>query len=166
MYGDGVSLRRRNPRNETGLKANNCNLHPHAWSSGQSTRGVAEVGRKPRLTSWMASSQTDAISSVHFPSHFTPESSVASYQPSDSQPHRSAKVIAGLQQHVVAIDATRRWFVRRYCEKFRSVVEPDNQPVLSVIPTSCAPEAFPYSVTDQYLYLYFYFPVFTFTLMS
>jgi len=37
-------------------------LHPHAWSSGQSTRGVAEVGRKPRLTSWMASSQTDAIS--------------------------------------------------------------------------------------------------------
>ena len=29
-------------------------LHPHAWSSGQSTRGVAEVGRKPRLTSWMA----------------------------------------------------------------------------------------------------------------
>ena len=28
----------------------------------------AEVGRKPRLTSWMASSQTDAIS-VHFPLH-------------------------------------------------------------------------------------------------
>jgi len=44
-------------------------LHPHAWSSGQSTRGVAEVGRKPCLTSWMASSQTDAIS-VHFPLHF------------------------------------------------------------------------------------------------
>jgi len=44
-------------------------LHPHAWSSGQSTRGVAEVGRKPRLTSWMASSQTDAIS-IHFPLHF------------------------------------------------------------------------------------------------
>jgi len=46
-------------------------LHPHAWSSGQSTRGVAEVGRKPRLTSWMASSassQTDAIS-IHFPLH-------------------------------------------------------------------------------------------------
>ena len=41
-------------------------LHPQAWSSGQSTRGVAEVGRKPRLTSWMASSQTDAIS-IHFP---------------------------------------------------------------------------------------------------
>jgi len=47
-------------------------LHPHAWSSGQSTRGVAEVGRNPRLTSWMASSQTDAIS-VHFPLHFTPQ---------------------------------------------------------------------------------------------
>ena len=30
---------------------------------------VAEVGRKPRLTSWMASSQTDAIS-IHFPLHF------------------------------------------------------------------------------------------------
>ena len=43
-------------------------LHPHAWSSGQSTRGFAEVGRKPRLTSWMASSQTDAIS-IHFPLH-------------------------------------------------------------------------------------------------
>jgi len=43
-------------------------LHPHAWSSGQSTRGVAEVGRKPRLTSWMASSQTDVIS-IHFPLH-------------------------------------------------------------------------------------------------
>ena len=43
-------------------------LHPHAWSSGQSTRGVAEVGRKPRLTSWMESSQTDAIS-IHFPLH-------------------------------------------------------------------------------------------------
>jgi len=43
-------------------------LHPHAWSSGQSTRGVAEVVRKPRLTSWMASSQTDAIS-IHFPLH-------------------------------------------------------------------------------------------------
>ena len=41
-------------------------LHPHAWSSGQSTRGVAEVGRKPRLTSWMASSQTDAIP-LHLP---------------------------------------------------------------------------------------------------
>ena len=47
-------------------------LQPHAWSSGQSTRGVAEVGRKPRLTLWMASSQTDAIS-VHFPLHFTPQ---------------------------------------------------------------------------------------------
>ena len=43
-------------------------LHPHAWSSGQSARGVAEVDRKPRLTSWMASSQTDAIS-IHFPLH-------------------------------------------------------------------------------------------------
>ena len=43
-------------------------LHPHAWSYGRSTRGVAEVGRKPRLTSWMASSQTDAIS-IHFPLH-------------------------------------------------------------------------------------------------
>jgi len=46
-------------------------LQPHAWSSGQSTHGVAEVGRKPRLTSWMASSQTHAIS-IHFPLHFTP----------------------------------------------------------------------------------------------
>ena len=50
-------------------------LHPHAWSSGQSTRGVAEVGRTPRLTSWMASSLTDAIS-AHFPLHFTPQSGV------------------------------------------------------------------------------------------
>jgi len=51
-------------------------LHPHAWSSGQSTRGVAEVGRKPRLTSWMASLQTNAIS-VHFPLHFTPHACAA-----------------------------------------------------------------------------------------
>jgi len=42
-------------------------LHLHAWSSGQSMRGVAEVRRQ-----WMASSQTDAIS-VHFPLHFTPQ---------------------------------------------------------------------------------------------
>ena len=53
-------------------------LHPHAWSSGQSTRGVAEVGRKPRLTSWMALSLTDAIS-VHFPLHFTPHSATLQY---------------------------------------------------------------------------------------
>jgi len=49
-------------------------LHKHAWYPGRSTHGVAEVGRKPRLTSWMATSLTDTIS-VHFPSHFTLQSS-------------------------------------------------------------------------------------------
>ena len=39
-------------------------LHLHAWSPDQSTCGVAEVGHKPRFTSWMASSLTDAIASL------------------------------------------------------------------------------------------------------